>query len=115
MVSHVASYFRTGTYNYIYIGVGPWVKTGTYILGDIEPRQHGYGDDNKAGHVPEPMFFYLGLVSGFIAGLWVVFCIILFKKTWRIAYFRIFDKVYDKIYVLAVVTWASLFQKMTAQ
>lgn len=81
----------------------------------IEPRQHGYGDDNKAGHVPEPMFFYLGLVSGFIAGLWVVFCIILFKKTWRIAYFRIFDKVYDKIYVLAVVTWASLFQKMTAQ
>uniref|UniRef100_A0A0E0BKE3 Leucine-rich repeat-containing N-terminal plant-type domain-containing protein n=1 Tax=Oryza glumipatula TaxID=40148 RepID=A0A0E0BKE3_9ORYZ len=61
--------------------------------GDIEPRQHGYGDDNKAGHVPEPMFFYLGLVSGFIAGLWVVFCIILFKKTWRIAYFRIFDKV----------------------
>uniref|UniRef100_A0A0E0F6S4 non-specific serine/threonine protein kinase n=1 Tax=Oryza meridionalis TaxID=40149 RepID=A0A0E0F6S4_9ORYZ len=24
--------------------------------GDIEPRQHGYGDDNKAGHVPEPMY-----------------------------------------------------------
>ncbi|TVU37188.1 hypothetical protein EJB05_10491 [Eragrostis curvula] len=40
----------------------------------------------------ETMFFYLGLGSGFTVGLWIVFCTILFKKTWRIAYFRLFDK-----------------------
>uniref|UniRef100_A0A0E0BKB0 Uncharacterized protein n=1 Tax=Oryza glumipatula TaxID=40148 RepID=A0A0E0BKB0_9ORYZ len=42
------------------------------------------------------MFFYFGLVSGFVVGLWVVFCAILFKRSWRVAYFRQFDKLYDK-------------------
>uniref|UniRef100_A0A0D9XTA1 non-specific serine/threonine protein kinase n=1 Tax=Leersia perrieri TaxID=77586 RepID=A0A0D9XTA1_9ORYZ len=38
-------------------------------------------------------FLYFGLGSGFVVGLWVVFCTILFK---RIAYFRLFDKLYDE-------------------
>uniref|UniRef100_A0A0E0F6L0 non-specific serine/threonine protein kinase n=1 Tax=Oryza meridionalis TaxID=40149 RepID=A0A0E0F6L0_9ORYZ len=52
------------------------------------------------------LFFYFGLVSGFVVGLWVVFCAILFKRSWRVAYFRKFDKLYDKAYVFVVVTWA---------
>ena len=54
------------------------------------------------------VFFYFGLGSGFVAGLKVVFCALLFKKAWRIAYFRLFDKLYDQIYVFAVVKWKRL-------
>uniref|UniRef100_M8B7T4 LRR receptor-like serine/threonine-protein kinase FLS2 n=1 Tax=Aegilops tauschii TaxID=37682 RepID=M8B7T4_AEGTA len=69
------------------------------------------GDTKRSAHVSDSMLFYLGLGSGFLAGLWVVFCTMLFKKTWRIAYFQLFDKVYDKLYVFVVVTWARLAQK----
>jgi hypothetical protein len=69
------------------------------------------GDDatehvNKIGSekISEPvLFFYFGLASGFVAGLWVVFCALLFKKEWRVAYFRLFDKLYDNAYVSVVV------------
>ncbi|XP_044365381.1 receptor-like protein EIX2 [Triticum aestivum] len=54
------------------------------------------------------LFTYFGLGSGFVAGLWVVFIALLFKKAWRIAYFRFFDKVHDKAYVFIVVTWGRL-------
>lgn len=57
------------------------------------------------------LFIYYGLGSGFVAGLWVVFIALLFKKTWRIAYFRLFDKVHDKAYVFIVVTWGRLSWK----
>ncbi|KAM3239838.1 hypothetical protein ACQJBY_053495 [Aegilops geniculata] len=57
------------------------------------------------------LFFYFGLGSGFLAGLWVVFCALLFKKAWRIAYFRFFDKVHDKAYVFIVVTWGRFARK----
>ncbi len=80
----------------------------------IAPKQ-GYHDHSKTRQVAEPMFFYLGLVSGFVVGLWVVFCTILFKKTWRIAYFSLFDKACDKIYVFTVVTWARVSQKTNVQ
>jgi hypothetical protein len=59
----------------------------------------------------DTMFFYLGLAVGYVVGLWVVFCTILFKKSWRITYFRLFDRVYDKVYVFVAVSWASLVQK----
>jgi hypothetical protein len=36
----------------------------------------------------EPLSFDFGLVLGLVAGLWTVFCALLFKKTWRIAYFN---------------------------
>ncbi|TVU24857.1 hypothetical protein EJB05_27319, partial [Eragrostis curvula] len=60
---------------------------------------------NTRAKFSEHMFFYFGLGSGFTVGLWIVFCAMLFKKTWRISYFRHFDRVYDKIYVFVVVTW----------
>ncbi|PNT66909.1 receptor-like protein EIX2 [Brachypodium distachyon] len=63
----------------------------------------------------EPMTFYFGLVLGLVAGLWLVFCALLFKKTWRIAYFRLFDKAYDRIYVFVVVKWASFTRNTTAE
>jgi len=55
--------------------------------------------------------FHLGLIVGFLAGLWIIFCGLLFKKTWRYAYFSLFDKVYDNVYVFCVVTWLQWFRK----
>uniref|UniRef100_A0A0E0I9Q1 Uncharacterized protein n=1 Tax=Oryza nivara TaxID=4536 RepID=A0A0E0I9Q1_ORYNI len=83
-------------------------------LGGIAPKQQGYVGHKETADVPEPIYILLSWAR-FIVGLWAVFCIILFKKTWRIAYFRLFDKVCDKVYVLIVVAWASLSQKMSAQ
>ncbi|OQU80113.1 hypothetical protein SORBI_3007G080780 [Sorghum bicolor] len=56
----------------------------------------------------EPMSFPFGLGLGLVVGLWTVFCALLFKKTWRIAYFQLFDKLCDRIYVFVAVKWASL-------
>ncbi|VAI69447.1 unnamed protein product [Triticum turgidum subsp. durum] len=59
----------------------------------------------------ESLTFYFGLVLGLVAGLWSVFCTFLFKKTWRIAYFQLFDELCDRIYVYVVVKWASFTRK----
>ncbi|XP_020174513.1 uncharacterized protein [Aegilops tauschii subsp. strangulata] len=73
-----------------------------------------HDNQQKIKKVSEPvLFFYFGLGSGFVAGLWVVFCTLLFKKVWRLAYFRLFDKLYDKAYVFLVVTWGRIKHKET--
>lgn len=59
------------------------------------------------------MTFYFGLSIGFVVGLWVVFCSLLFKKTWRTSYFLLFDELYDKLYVLVVVNWTTTMTKKT--
>ena len=58
------------------------------------------------------MDFHLGLTVGFLAGLWIIFCGLLFKKAWRYAYFSLFDKLYDKVHVFFVVTWQQWFRKL---
>ncbi|XP_044354433.1 LRR receptor-like serine/threonine-protein kinase GSO1 [Triticum aestivum] len=75
-----------------------------------DPSIHGDLESSKQEF--EPLTFYFGLVLGFVVGLWMVFCALLFKKTWRIAYFWLFDEVYNRVYVFEVVKWAS-FTKNT--
>uniref|UniRef100_A0A0E0BKC0 non-specific serine/threonine protein kinase n=1 Tax=Oryza glumipatula TaxID=40148 RepID=A0A0E0BKC0_9ORYZ len=72
------------------------------------PKQ-GHLERTGQGFHIEPFFF--GLVMGLIVGLWLVFCTLLFKKSWRVAYFRFFDKMYDKAYVVVVVGWTRLTRK----
>nr|TKW02537.1 hypothetical protein SEVIR_8G248400v2 [Setaria viridis] len=55
--------------------------------------------------------FHLGLIMGFLVGLWIIFCGLLFKKTRRYAYFSLFDKLYDMFYVCFVVTCQLWFTK----
>ncbi|KAM3198150.1 hypothetical protein ACQJBY_073331 [Aegilops geniculata] len=74
-----------------------------------DPSIHGNLESSKEEF--DPLTFYFGLVLGFLVGLWMVFCALLFKKTWRIAYFRLFDKVYDHVYVFVVVKWAGFAKK----
>jgi hypothetical protein len=66
------------------------------------PKQGGVGRTEE-GHGIQ--FFYLGLGCGFIAGTWVAFGVLLFKRSWRITCFRLSDTLYDKVYVL-VALWA---------
>ena len=77
------------------------------------PLQHNCsreGDISKQGRLGRTEeghgieLFYLGLGCGFVVGTWVAFGVLLFKRSWRIAYFQLPDKLYDKVYVL-VATW----------
>lgn len=54
---------------------------------------------------------YLGMSIGFVIGLWTVFCTMLMKRTWMSSYFRIIDKLYDKVYVQVAIIWARLLKK----
>ncbi|CAL4984043.1 unnamed protein product [Urochloa decumbens] len=37
----------------------------------------------------EGAYFFYGLGCGFIVGIWMVFCALLFKKRWRVSYFHL--------------------------
>ncbi|KAM3253656.1 hypothetical protein ACQJBY_047635 [Aegilops geniculata] len=67
-----------------------------------------HGDLGSSKQEFDPLTFYFGLVLGLVVGLWMVFCALLFKRTWRIAYFRLFDEAYDQLYVFMIVKWVSL-------
>nr|TKW01221.1 hypothetical protein SEVIR_8G166200v2 [Setaria viridis] len=57
-----------------------------------ETSIHSHLRTNEAG----ADFFYLGLGCGFIVGIWMVFCALLFKKRWSVAYFDLLDNSYSK-------------------
>lgn len=54
---------------------------------------------------------YLGMSIGFVIGLWTVFCTMMMKRTWMMAYFRIIDNLYDKAYVQVAISWSRLMRK----
>ncbi|CAL9183671.1 unnamed protein product, partial [Musa hybrid cultivar] len=54
-------------------------------------------EDNKDGSFMPS--YYLSIILGYLVGLWSVYIIILFKKNWRVFYFQMFDKIYDRAYV----------------
>ncbi|KAM3300809.1 hypothetical protein ACQJBY_041703 [Aegilops geniculata] len=55
------------------------------------------------------MDFLIGLIVGFVVGAWMVFCGLLFMKRWRYTYFGVLDKLYDRLYVISVVTLQKRF------
>ncbi|GMN30016.1 hypothetical protein TIFTF001_041393 [Ficus carica] len=62
--------------------------------------------DQEEGFVSQGFYVSLGL--GFVIGFWGVFGTLLFKKSWRFAYFNFLDDVKDWIYVMAAVHKARL-------
>ncbi|CAM0877414.1 unnamed protein product [Alopecurus aequalis] len=69
---------------------------------DTEDQHEGMSDE---------LSIFLGIGTGVLAGLWIVFCGFLFKKNWRIRWFSFSDRVYDWVYVQVVLGWASLTSK----
>ncbi|KAK3136872.1 hypothetical protein QOZ80_5BG0444010 [Eleusine coracana subsp. coracana] len=86
---------------------------GPPLLSTCSGNDNGIDGNERSSRQQELklMSFYLGLVLGLAAGMWMVFCALLLKKTWRIAYFKFSDKLYDKIYVFVVVKWAFVTRK----
>ncbi|KAM3413371.1 hypothetical protein ACQJBY_004509 [Aegilops geniculata] len=54
--------------------------------------------------------FLLGSIIGFVAGMWILSFGLLFMKRWRYAYFGLLDKLYDRFYVISIVTWQKWFR-----
>lgn len=54
--------------------------------------------------------FYINMVFGFIVGFWAVCGILIFKRSWRIAYFQFFDDMGDLFYV-KVARYVAKLQK----
>ncbi|CAM0947864.1 unnamed protein product [Alopecurus aequalis] len=70
-----------------------------------EPIPGGnHGDPNENDVVS----LFLATGSGYVMGLWVVFCTLLFNRKWRASWYLL----YDRIYVQVAVAWASLRGKM---
>uniref|UniRef100_A0A0D9V2M5 non-specific serine/threonine protein kinase n=1 Tax=Leersia perrieri TaxID=77586 RepID=A0A0D9V2M5_9ORYZ len=65
-------------------------------------------EHDDASH--DTTYLYLSISAGYVVGLWTVFCTILFKKSWRVAYFRLFDWIYEKIYVQVATGKAALIR-----
>jgi len=65
--------------------------------------------DNKDGS--DSVFLFIATSSGYVTGLWTVFCIFLFKEKWRNASFTFYDGLLDWVYVHVAVGWASLTSK----
>ncbi|CAL5007550.1 unnamed protein product [Urochloa decumbens] len=81
----------------MYIGnsglCGPPLQTN--CSSENETITHAYQTNNSKTN--DLLSFYFGLGLGHVVGLWIVFCSLLFKKTWRTSYFRHIDKFYDRI------------------
>ncbi|XP_048532449.1 receptor-like protein EIX1 [Triticum urartu] len=95
----------------IYVGnpglCGPPISSNCSGTG-ITPRAL---EDGHEG-VSDGLSLYLGIGTGFLAGLWIVFFGFLFKQNWRIRWFSFCDSVYDWIYVKVALSRASLARKM---
>ncbi|CAN6360994.1 unnamed protein product [Urochloa humidicola] len=72
------------------------------------PGNSSNRDTNGNHRDLEDITLYLAMITGFVFNLWVVFCVMLFKKSWRVIYFVFVDELYDKIYVSVVVKCAIL-------
>jgi Leucine-rich repeat (LRR) protein len=55
---------------------------------------------------------YLGMSIGFVVGLWAVFCTMLTRRAWVVAYFQITDRLCDEVYVRVAIAWARLTKKI---
>ncbi|KAM0863616.1 hypothetical protein ACQ4PT_044475 [Festuca glaucescens] len=65
------------------------------------PEDHEVASDDVVS-------FFTAMGSGSAMGLWVVFCTFLLKRKWRVSWYSLCDRMYDRACVQVAVTWASL-------
>ncbi|KAF9617831.1 hypothetical protein IFM89_039013 [Coptis chinensis] len=56
-----------------------------------EPPQTQKHADNEEDDNFKMRWFYIGMASGFVVGIWGVCSVLFFKKSWRYAYFRFIE------------------------
>ncbi|XP_020079897.1 receptor-like protein 12 [Ananas comosus] len=95
----------------IYIG-------NTYLCGpptgknctENETMPNDVGNDYPDGS--KSTWPYLSIGLGFVAGFWSVCGILIFKESWSSIYFQTIDRLYDKLYVMIVISLRRLNRKM---
>ncbi|VAI53464.1 unnamed protein product [Triticum turgidum subsp. durum] len=94
---------------YIYIGnpglCGPLSVNCSSQPEPIPGENHGDASGDLVS-------FFLAMGSGYVMGLWVVFCTFLFKRRWRVSWYSLCDSLYDWVYVQVAVTWTSFRAKI---
>ncbi|XP_065874959.1 receptor-like protein EIX2 [Euphorbia lathyris] len=60
----------------------------------------------------ERIWFFLGMALGFVAGFWVVCGSLIVKKSWRNAYFKFVDRIYDRAYVVIALNMARVRRQL---
>ncbi|KZV48554.1 hypothetical protein F511_35341 [Dorcoceras hygrometricum] len=81
--------------------------------GDVPDKSSSSGDHGKHSKDVENDYsllmnqyflkeFYITIVFGFIVGFWVVIGPLIFKKSWRYAYFNFFDRIIESLCLKAV-------------
>ncbi|KAI4351553.1 hypothetical protein L6164_005910 [Bauhinia variegata] len=60
----------------------------------------------------EKVWFYFVIAVGFATGFWGVIGVLIFKKSWRMAYFQYAENIMDRIYVSVAITVAKLKRKI---
>ncbi|XP_050368505.1 receptor-like protein EIX2 [Argentina anserina] len=70
-------------------------------------------EDEEGGS--EKIWFYVIAAMGFILGFWAVFGSLVLKRSWRHAYFKLVDKMKDRLVVVITLKWMACLQRMTKQ
>ncbi|KAK6250585.1 hypothetical protein SCA6_004590, partial [Theobroma cacao] len=73
---------------------------------DDEPHQGN--NDNGRDNPAEKMWFFIVIMSGFATGFWGVVGVLIFKKSWRHAYFLLVDRSKDWVLVYVTLKIASV-------
>ncbi|CAL4948885.1 unnamed protein product [Urochloa decumbens] len=88
----------------IYVGnpglCGPPLSKNCSEPGLTPPTPKGGKDTGDA------IFLFLAMSSGYVMGLWTIFCLFLFNKNWRVACFKFSDCLDDWVYVHVSLSWA---------
>ncbi|XP_074592076.1 uncharacterized protein LOC141847879 [Curcuma longa] len=77
-----------------------------YLCGALMNKSCSEGNNminassEEYGMASRMLLVYLSHALGFLVGLWSVFVVLLFKKDWRNCYFKMVDKIYDKVHVV---------------
>ncbi|XP_027359027.1 receptor-like protein EIX2 [Abrus precatorius] len=79
---------------------------------NIAPESKGNADDEGNKDKVERIWFFFVIAIGFATGLWGVIGFLLFKKSFRYAYFKWVDEKADDIYVTMVIKMAKLKKLM---
>nr|XP_018677618.1 PREDICTED: phytosulfokine receptor 1-like [Musa acuminata subsp. malaccensis] len=77
----------------------------------VKTDEEEQNDDSSKNRI-ETIWLYTSITLGFIIGFWTICGSLLLLRTWRIAYFHAIDNMFDKLYVMMVVTMAKYKRKL---
>ncbi|KAM1346881.1 hypothetical protein ACFX2H_035877 [Malus domestica] len=86
------------------------VPLSTNCPGDDTFPAKDANDKNEDGN-HDKLWFYVSVVLGFIVGFWSICGTLIFKTSWRYAYFQFFDNIKDKV-VLAIALKVACFKRI---